>query len=89
MKSYHLIISTPDGTVLDEQVRSILLRGSEGDLAVLAGHTPFVTSVQPCDCILETADGQEKTGHVEGGLLCVAKEQTTLLTGTFLWKSNG
>ena len=86
MNTYRLIISTPDGNMLDEQVISILVRGSEGDLAVLAGHAPFITYVKPCDCCIDLADGTERVGHLEGGLLSVSEMQTTLLSGSFKWK---
>ena len=45
----------------------LTLRGADGDLAILAGHIPFITSVQPCDCKIELEDGSEKIGHTHGG----------------------
>ena len=46
MKNYHLIISTPDGNVFDGEAAMLTVRGSEGELAVLAGHIPFITAVK-------------------------------------------
>jgi len=60
------------------------LRGIEGDLAVMAGHVPFITSVKPCDVKLLLPDGSEKIGHSDGGLLTVAADGVTLL-GSFTW----
>lgn len=86
MSTFNLVISSPDGDRFRGKAVKLTLRGSEGDLAVLAGHIPFITSVKPCDCKIELEDGTEKIGHTDGGLLTVGSESTTLLSGTFSWK---
>ena len=86
MKSFALTISTPDGHCFQGEAVFLALRGTEGDLAVLAGHTPFVTSVVPCDVRFELPDETEKCGFADGGLLTVAPEGVTLLSGHFTWK---
>jgi len=63
----------------------LTLRGIEGELAVMAGHIPFITSVKPCDCKVIMEDGTEKIGRTDGGLLTVSKENVTLLCGSFRW----
>lgn len=85
MNTFRLIISSPDGNLYDGEVVSLSVRGTEGELAVMAGHIPFITSVKPCDCRVELEDGSEKTGHTEGGLLSVSAEATTLLSDSFHW----
>lgn len=85
MNPFHLIISTPDGNLFDGDAAVLSLRGAEGDLAVMAGHIPFVTSVQPGKCCVTLADGSEKEGCTEGGLLTVSAESTILLSGSFHW----
>lgn len=85
MNPFHLVISTPDGNLLDEDVTVLSLRGAEGDLAIMAGHIPFVTSVQPGKCCVTLVDGSEKEGYTEGGLLTVSAESTILLSGSFHW----
>ena len=56
------------------------------DLAVLAGHIPFITSVCPGECKIELEDGTDRIGITDGGLLTVSAEKTTLLSGSFRWK---
>lgn len=85
MNSFPLLISTPNGEIFRGEAVNLSLRGQLGDLAIMAGHIPFVTSVKPCDCRIELPDGTEKTGHTDGGLLTVGKELTTLLSGSFEW----
>ena len=86
MKSYLLTVSTPDGNRFQGQVLFLSLRGAEGDLAIMADHAPFITSVSDCDVHIETADEADRYGHTEGGLLTVAPEGVTLLSGNFTWK---
>ena len=68
MKDYTLKISTPDGDAFSGSA----VRGTEGELGILAGHAPFVTAVVPCRCRLIEADGTERSFSCGGGLLCVA-----------------
>ena len=85
MKTFLLRISSPEGDIFCGNVTKLILRGSEGDLAVLAGHVPFVTAVMPCVCRIELEDGTEKRAKTETGLLNVASEKVSLLSGTFEW----
>lgn len=86
MKTYLLTVSTPDGHLFRDDVVFLSLRGVEGDLAIMAGHTPFVTSVHPCEVRIELPDESWKNGFTDGGLLTVAPEGVTLLSGHFSWK---
>lgn len=85
MKSFLLKISSPDGDVFSDEAVKLSVRGTEGDLAVMAGHIPFVSYVKSCDCRIELEDGSEKIGHTEGGVLTVSKEKVILLSGSFTW----
>lgn len=85
MKAFALKISTPEGDVFSGEVLSVSVRGAEGDLAVMAGHIPFVSPIKPCDCKVTLEDGTEKIGHTDGGILTVSAEKTVILTGSFAW----
>jgi len=85
MKTFRLIISSPDGHLFNGEAVKISVRGSEGELAVMAGHIPFITAVKPCACRIELEDGTEKEGYTDGGILTVSPESTTLLSGSFRW----
>ena len=83
MNTFLLIVSSPSGDLFRKQVVAIYLRGTEGELAVMAGHIPFVTTIKPCDCKIELEDGSIITAHTDGGILTVSNEKTTYLTGSF------
>ena len=80
MSTYPLLISSPDGDLFRGEAEMLILRGTEGDLAVMAGHVPFVTAVKKGSCVVVTAGGDRKEGTIEEGLLTVDKEQVTVLT---------
>ena len=83
MKTFPLKISSPDGDMFSGEVVKISLRTTEGELAILAGHIPFVSSVVECDCKIEFSEGDEKSFHTSGGVLTVSKDRTMFLTGSF------
>lgn len=85
MNTYKLIISTPDGSVFDGEAEVLVVRGTEGELAVMAGHIPFITAIKPCECKVVLSEQQEKTATIGGGILTVAQDKTTLLCSDFKW----
>ena len=85
MKTFPLIISSPDGDLFRGEAEMLLLRGTEGDLAILAGHVPFVTAVLRGRCAVVSESGERKEGTIESGLLTVDREKTTVLTSALAW----
>lgn len=86
MNTFKLTVSSPDGNKFNGDADMLTVRGIEGDLAVMAGHIPFITTLKPCDCTIYLPDGTEKVGSVDGGLLTVSDKSVTLLSGSFNWK---
>lgn len=86
MNTYLLKITSPNGDIFSDSVVSLMVRGTEGDLAILAGHIPFISYVLPCECKIMLADGVEKVGVTGGGVLVVSPEKTIFLSGDFTWK---
>ena len=85
MNTYNLTIATPDGNRFEGEVIGLFLRGAEGDLAVFAGHVPFITSVQAGACRIHLPDDEERAATLDGGLLTVSADAVTLLSGSFRW----
>ena len=80
MKTFPLTISSPDGDLFRGDAEMLIVRGTEGDLAVMAGHVPFVTAVVRGKCAVILSDSERKEGIIEEGLLTVDPEQVTVLT---------
>ena len=45
--AYHLIIVTPDGEILDREVKAIRAPGAMGQFGVLPGHAPLLSAIRP------------------------------------------
>ena len=86
MNTFPLIVSSPDGDLYRGEARKLILRGTEGDLAVMAGHVPFITAIRRGHCMIEDGMGNRKEGLIEGGLLTVDHEKTTVLTAAIHWE---
>ena len=85
MNTFTLTIASPDGNRFQGEVIGLFVRGAEGDLAILAGHMPFITSVQAGQCRLHLPDDEERSATLDGGLLTVSDKMVTLLSGSFSW----
>ena len=85
MNTYNLTVATPDGNRFQGEVIGLFLRGADGDLAILAGHVPFITSVQAGKCRIHLPDDDERSATLDGGLLTVSDKAVTLLSDSFAW----
>ena len=81
MKTFPLVISTPEGDLFRDNAVRLTLRGVAGDLAVMAGHIPFITIVKECDFTINLETDETKKMHTSGGTLTVAQDKVTLLSG--------
>ncbi|AET57716.1 F0F1 ATP synthase subunit epsilon [Paenibacillus terrae] len=78
MSTYLLEIVTPERLVFAEQVDSISVRGSEGDLGILPGHLPLVTPLKIAPVRIKTG-GQTEVIAVNGGFVEVRKDKVVIL----------
>lgn len=85
MNTFRFVLATPDGKMYEGDIIKVSLRGAEGDLAVMAGHIPFVTSVKPCECSIYLDNNTIKKVNVSGGLLSVNKDSVNLMSGAVEW----
>ena len=82
MKTFKLRVTSPDGDSFSGDALMLVVRGVEGELAVMADHVPFVTAVKPCTVKIETED-EDIVAEIGGGMLSVTKEQTLLLSSSY------
>ena len=83
MNTFHLTVSSPDGNKFQGDVLKLDVRGTEGELAVMAGHISFVTSLVEAPVLITLPDDSEKKAFAKGGLLTVDKDNVTLISGSF------
>ncbi|MBQ3134590.1 MAG: F0F1 ATP synthase subunit epsilon [Oscillospiraceae bacterium] len=86
MNTFALRITSPEGDLFSGEATMLSVRGTEGELAVMAGHVPFVSYIVPSDCKVELPDGTVRQGRIERGVLTVSTDKVILLSGDFSWK---
>lgn len=84
MNTFSLQIVSPDGLCFDGEAAQLGLRTIEGDVAVMAGHVPYVTAIGMGECHLVLPDGSDRYAACCGGLLNVGAS-VRLIASTFEW----
>ena len=88
MKTFPLIISSPDGDLFRGDAEMLILRGTEGDLAILAGHIPFVTALKAGECRVYIGENGEtiRRAQYTGGMLTVSADTVRMISADFRWE---
>lgn len=79
MATFQLSIATPEETIFDQMVESIIVPGVEGYLGVMANHAALITPLQPGKITIHLPGGTELLLAVSGGFLEVAHNRATIL----------
>jgi F-type H+-transporting ATPase subunit epsilon len=74
-----LDIITPEARIFSDDVDSVLVPGAEGEMGVLPGHTPLVTTLLPGE-LRFVKDGKTTIMAVGEGLVEVTGKSTRVLT---------
>ena len=77
--TFTLRLVTPQKLLLEAEVMSIQVPGSEGYLGVLAHHAPLITALQEGKLTVKDPSGHATSYHVTGGFLEVSDNRATVL----------
>ncbi len=85
MKTFNISISTPIGKTFNTD-KAVQLNADiiEGQIGVLAGHSPLVSSLKTSKFTINLEDGKEIIGVVDGGVFNVTQEEVSILTTRFI-----
>ena len=86
MRSFPLEIVTPDGLEFSGQAESILLRTTDGDLELLAGHADLLAALGIGRARI-IIDGEHKLASVAGGFVLVKGGKVRVIATTFEFAS--
>ena len=70
---------TPERTLLKGDATMVILRTGGGDIAFMAGHAPFIGSIEPCVMTVTLADGATSRAAVHAGFVHVANSVVRVL----------
>ena len=81
---FELEIVTPDRYFFSDKVEMVIVRGIEGDLAILKGRTPITTPLK-IGQVRITQSGKERIAAVVNGYISVLGDKTTIVTEAAEW----
>jgi F-type H+-transporting ATPase subunit epsilon len=79
---FRLSIVTPEKVFLEEDIKSLVVPGTEGYLGVLSNHAPLITALKPGRIEYRDATDTVQIMAVSGGFLEVSNNVATLLADT-------
>jgi F-type H+-transporting ATPase subunit epsilon len=80
MADLHFELVTPEKLLRSESVYMVVVPGTEGDFAVLAGHAPFMSVIRTGDLTIYSGPNSIVGRiHVEGGFAEVNEKGLTVL----------
>lgn len=80
MADLHFELVTPERLVLSEDLHMVVVPGVEGEFGVMAGHSPFMTTLRDGEIKLYRAAGASpETIRVAGGFAEVGERGLTVL----------
>jgi len=80
--TFRLSVVSPDRTIVDEPVASVVVPGRLGYLGVLAGHMPIVTELKTGMVTYTRADNVEVKVAISGGFMEVDGVRAIVLADT-------
>lgn len=79
MATFNLIIVSAEKKIFEGLVKSVQVSGVEGELGILANHTPLLTAIKPGIVKYILENGNEEVIYVSGGFLEVQPNIVTVL----------
>lgn len=77
--SFHLDVVSAEAEIFSGLVEKLFVSGEMGDLEVLNGHAPLLTTLKPGPVWIVKQNHQEEVFYISGGMLEVQPKATTIL----------
>lgn len=87
MNTFPLKVVTPDGPVFDGEAQRLVVRTTEGDMAVMARHINYVAPLGSGAAAVVDADGKRRNAICSGGILSVVEGRVNLIAADFQWQN--
>ena len=84
MKTFRLLVNTPDRVFYNDAVTMVELSTTEGEIGVYAEHIPLTSVLVPCVMNIHV-DGDVKKAAVHGGIVEILQDKVTVLAEIAEW----
>jgi F-type H+-transporting ATPase subunit epsilon len=81
MASFPVSLVTPERTLFDGDADMVIMRSGGGDIAFLAGHEPYVSTVEIGAVRIDRPDGEKERFAAHGGFVEVNEGAVVVLSG--------
>lgn len=78
-EAFKFELVSPERLLVSEDVESVVIPGAEGEMTVLANHSPVMTTVKPGVVTVKPVSGPEERYVVFGGFADILPSGCTLL----------
>ena len=78
-ENIRLEVVTPEKAIVSEEAQIVMAPGELGEFGVLAGHTPFMTSLKLGSVRYDDINGNERFVFVSGGFAEALPDRVTIL----------
>ena len=75
----NLNVVSAEESLFSGSIKSLQITGSEGELGIMPGHAPLLTSLKPGMALITKQDGSEEVLYLSGGMLEVQPNNVTVL----------
>jgi F-type H+-transporting ATPase subunit epsilon len=75
----NLNVVSAEEELFSGRIESLQITGSEGELGIMPGHAPLLTSLKPGMALITKEDGSEEVIYLSGGMLEVQPNQIIVL----------
>ncbi|GAA6171226.1 F0F1 ATP synthase subunit epsilon [Colwellia sp. KU-HH00111] len=75
----NLDVVSAEESLFSGSIKSLQITGSEGELGIMPGHAPLLTSLKPGMALITRKDGSEEVIYLSGGMLEVQPNHVTVL----------
>ena len=77
--TFPLLVFAIDREIFVGDAESVSVPGADGELQILAEHTPLISQLQEGDIVIKAADGKETKLPIAGGVLEVKEKEVVVL----------
>ena len=77
--AFHFELVSPEKILFSDQVESVVIPASEGEMTILEKHAPLMTALRPGVVTLAQAGGKARRLFVRGGFADVNGEGLSIL----------
>ena len=77
----NVAVVSPDDVLFEGEATQLVTRTTDGEIAFLAGHAPFLGTLVECETRVYLPDGSVRQFDIPGGFVEVSHDTVSVLIG--------